>query len=148
MLEVVLDENIYVRALQAECSLDDADMQAARVVGSLQVNHVWVFSGQIVAAYHRQFSANRCRGALSSQLIKSLRATFADSRHFLFLDDPVEIEGPYHRKDRHVVAAAGARRGCYLVTIDVRLIAQLTAAQIPGIYEFSVVDLATAESVL
>jgi predicted nucleic acid-binding protein len=148
VVDIVLDENVYIRALEAECTQDGEDLRAGQVVLLLQERHRWVFSSRVIDAYMRQFSARSCRGALTSRLMTSMSEALADSRRFLFLDDAPTIEGSYHHKDRHMVAVAAARKGCCLVTMDIRLRNALESSGIPQRFGFQVLDLQSAEPLL
>jgi predicted nucleic acid-binding protein len=146
--DVVLDENVYIRALQAECSGEETDERSARIVGFVQANHRWIFTNDVVTAYLRQYSRNTCRGVTSSRLITSLTSILADQGRCYFVENPPIVEGSYHRKDRHVVAAAAAVRDSYLVTMDRRLVQALEAAEIPAEHGFRVISVDIAEAIL
>jgi len=143
VVDVVLDENVYIRALEAECTQGEEDLRAARVVLLLQEHHRWVLSIEVIAAYRRQFSARSCRGLLTSDLMKSMNQVLLDSRRSTVLTEAPTAEGPYHRKDRHMVAAAAVSQGC-LVTMDVRLRNDLESSRIPERCGFQVLDLHSA----
>jgi hypothetical protein len=148
VVDVVLDENIYIKAINAECTGEPSDHRAARVVSALQVHHRWIITRDIARAYRRQFSRTRCHGSLPTQLMSSLTEVTAAQTRFLWLEDPPIIEGNYHHKDQHMVAAAAVVEGSYLVTTDMRLVRSLERAGILMRYSFSVVGLDAAEPLL
>jgi hypothetical protein len=141
MREVVLDETVYVKALRAECTRSSEDLLAAELVQHVQAQHRWVVTGRIFRAYKRQFSWCKCKGLVTSALMKSLDQVLQhSSRSRLLTPEPPDVEGDYHLKDRHVVSAAAAVQGSVLITDDVRLIEALTAEEIPRRYRFDVVQ--------
>lgn len=149
MTDVVLDENIYIKAIQAECTEDPTDRTAASTVQAVQQRHRWVFSRDILDAYRRQFSRATCKGAAASRLMKSLNEVMFDARRFCLLDDPKPVVGSFDPDDQHVVsAAASASAACLLVTTDGRLKRALDAAGIPERHGFSVLELEAAHILL
>lgn len=148
MHDLILDENVYILALEAECTLQNEHLRWARIVSLVQEHHRWVVSNEILTAYRRQFSVIGCRSATTSQLKKSLNEVLFDSRHSLYLNDPPHIPGNYHHKDRHVVAAAAYVVNAYLLTTDQRLTTALHRDRIPEERGFQVVELSGAENLL
>jgi hypothetical protein len=126
----------------------DQDRRAAKILEAVHAGHRWIFSATIAAAYYHQMHSVQCRGVATNQFISGMSEVLADTNRCLFLDETVEIEGDYHQKDRHVVAAAAAVPGCYLVTMDDRLRASLLRSDIPQRYGFQVVGLNEAEDLL
>ncbi|GAC1403153.1 MAG: hypothetical protein NVSMB52_17140 [Chloroflexota bacterium] len=148
MHDVVLDENVYIRALESECTGLAEDHRASRVVQLVQDRHRWVFTHGVLTAYRRQFNAISCKGSMATRLIVSLKDVFVDERCFLFIDTVDIVPGRYDPQDQHVVAAAAHGPNSYLVTLDMRLRNALESADIPKTYGFHVVDLETAEALL
>jgi len=148
VLDVVLDENVYVHALTAGCTDHPFDRQAALVLLYLQKKHRWLFTYAVEEAYRKQFSNNVCQGALSSQLMTSLNDVLVDQRRSYFIVNPEIVQGSYHHKDQHVVAAAASVAGSYLVTTDMRLKKALDREGIPTRYSFEILDLNGAEQLL
>ncbi|MBV9278674.1 MAG: hypothetical protein JOZ41_01205, partial [Chloroflexi bacterium] len=72
----------------------------------------------------------------------------ASVEQFLLIDEPRTVEGRYHPKDRHMVAAAAAANGCYLATVDQRLRTALNQEEIPQRFGFRVIDLEEAAIIL
>ena len=139
MADLVLDENIYVKGLKAECTNNADDLLAAQIITLTQAYHRWIFTSDVIAAYHRQFKRNQCRGTGANRLVVSLSEVFASQDRFLMLHDPPEVEGSYHQKDQHVVCAAAAVSGSYLITTDIRLKEALERTVILQSYGFQVV---------
>src|SRR5713226_1520605 len=65
-IDFVLDEDIYQRAMEAECTEMNFDLRAARVVDILQVDHRWVISPAVEVAYRRRFDQVECQGAFET----------------------------------------------------------------------------------
>lgn len=148
MADVVLDENIYIQALNAECTQDASSYKAARIVAVVQQLHRWILSQDIIVSYRRQFSRTTCRSVLTSQLMVSFNQVASDQTRTLILNAPPVIGGDYHHKDQHMVSAAAAVRGSYLITVDRRLSRQLETAGIPALHGFAVIDVEAALTIL
>lgn len=148
MFDVVLDENVYIRALESERTGNIEDLRAARVVSLVQEKHRWLLTHDVVAAYRHQFSRIRGKNSVTIRLMKSLTEVCASGDRSKFLDSAPIIPGKYDRHDEHVVAAAAARPGAYLVTLDTRLKQALELAEIPGQFGFRAIDVAEAKVLL
>jgi hypothetical protein len=139
--DIVLDEDVYVFALESEGTDDLEYIASARLVTCLQQRHRWIVTPAINAAYRRQFARQRRpRGSVASGMMVSLDDVLFDAQRSLWINDAPEIEGPYDPSDRHVVAAAGAVRGAILVTSDGRLTDSLVAEQTAENHGFRVLD--------
>lgn len=151
-MNVVLDENIFVRGLVSDCGGSDkqTDERAARVVGFIQQGHCWIFSDEIVTAYRKHIKIQRCdKGPTRELIIKSFHNVMADSSRHQWLHDFPEVEGDYSPKDHHVVtAAAQVGNGCCLATMDGRLRESLEKDNIPARWKFRVSTLDDAETLL
>jgi hypothetical protein len=152
--EVVLDENIYIRGIEAECSALDArptNERAARLVVAIQQRHQWIASPGIARAYLQAVDyPNRCKQPIANQMIKSFNDVLADTERSIWLeqDQLLDIPGDYDPNDRHMVRAAAARTGCYLTTMDTELVRQLARLRIPEERGFIVIGLDEAETIL
>jgi predicted nucleic acid-binding protein len=151
--DVILDESMYIRGMDADCSTSELRViyrRAARIVAAIQQKHRWIVSRGILEAYDRAIdSPKRCQQAGGEAAIKSLRDVLADAGRSVILTYPVpDVAGAYDEKDRHMVRAAAAAHGSYLVTMDTRLTKQLARLNIPQNHGFTVVGLVEAEELL
>lgn len=122
MVDIVLDEDVYVFALESEGTEDPECKACVQFVSCLQQRHRWVVTPAVNAAYRRQFARRRRpHGSVASGLMVSFDDVLFDSARSLWVQEAHEIDGPYDPSDRHVVAAAGAAHGAVLVTSDGRL---------------------------
>jgi hypothetical protein len=151
--DVVLDESMYIRGMDADCANSDLRpiyQRAALVVAAIQQRHRWIVSRGILEAYDRAInSPKRCHQASGDTAIKSLKDVLADAGRSVILSHPVaDVPGNYDPRDRHIVRAAAAAPGAYLATMDNQLRKQLQRAGIPANHGFIVVGLEEAEGTL
>jgi hypothetical protein len=137
VIDFVLDEDIYHRAMEAECTETNFDFRAARVVDILQTAHRWVITSDVEVAYRRRFNQVSCEGALATLFIIRLSENMATQELSYIIDDAPLIVGRHSAKDQHVVNAAAARdEGCYLITSDDPLRAALAEDGTPEKHRF------------
>ena len=148
--DFVLDENVYVRALESEDTREPDDELAALLIQCLQVRHRWVLTGEVMKSYYRQFAPyGSGRGVIATRMIASLTNVVSDSNRFLIRHAPPVIPGDYDHDDDHMVAAvADLGPGTLLITLDVRLRNSLRSAAIPDNHHFRVIDVQEALSEL
>lgn len=135
----MLDENVYIFALESEGKTDDEHLTAARFVDCLQKRHKWVLTPDVVNAYRRQFGRGRFEGALASEFMNGLEDILFSDRCIWFHRPSVVANG-YDENDIHVVAAAAASAPSVLVTTDGRLARQLAEKAIPENHGFKVMS--------
>ena len=149
MIDFVLDEDIYHRAMEADCTQTQFDLRAARVVNILQTAHRWVISWDVQVAYRRRFNEVGCQGALATSFMARLNENLATQERSCLIHDAPLIEGRHSDDDQHVVNAAAARdEGCYLITSDDQLRADLAADGTPEKHRFHAIGLQDAEHLL
>jgi hypothetical protein len=135
--EVVVDEGMLIRGLEAEDPASGLETECADVLFAVQTAHRWVFHEDLVDVYLDRLFQARYKGVIWRGLQRSLQDTIVDKNSGLWLDRAPVIEGPYHRKDqRWVSAAAAAPDGCRLITLDERLVKQLRSSGLPEQYGF------------
>lgn len=139
MADVVIDEWVLVRGLQAEQPTAGLEHESARLLWVLQERHRWVVTLDLVDVYLARLFEATYKGVLWHRVRLSLQGALVSTEATLWLDDVPTIEGPYHRKDcRWVSAAAAALAGCLLVTGDERLLNQLRSSDLPEKHGFVV----------
>ncbi len=150
MADFVFDESCYIRALYAQRTDRDVDWLASRLLQVLQVQHRWILTEPIRRAYFHQIKkhAEQDRGVNALALIRSLRDVERDADRSCWPGKLRPVEGDYDHQDDHMVEAAAAVRGSLLITLDDKLIAQLTRERIPSKYGFSVLDVSAAWQLL
>jgi hypothetical protein len=149
MIDFVLDEDIYHRAMEAECTLKSFDLRAARVVDILQASHRWVITPEVEVAYRKRFNQVECHGALTTSFIARLDQSLATQELSCLVDAAPLIGGTHSDKDQHVVNAAAARdEGCYLITSDDPLREALAYDGTPDKYHFHAIGLRDTEGLL
>jgi len=148
-IDFVLDEDIYHRAMEADCTETAFDLRAARVVDILQTVHRWVITPDVEVAYRKRFDEVECQGAFATIFMTRLNENLATQELSILIHDPPVIQGRHSDKDRHVVDAAAARdEGCYLITSDDPLRADLAADGTPERHQFHCCGLRDAEALL
>jgi hypothetical protein len=148
-IDFILDEDIYQRAMEAECTERNFDLRAARVVDILQIAHRWVISPAVEVAYRRRFGQVACQGAFATLFMLRLNECLATQERSFLINDPPLIQGNHSDKDQHVVDAAAARdEGCYLITSDDPLRAALAADGTPEKHRFNCFGLRDTEMLL
>lgn len=141
MLDVVLDEGPYIRALESECTRDRDDLAWAAVVTAIQRSHRWVLTVRVEAAYRRQFASIRCKGSVTSELMKSLNQVLFNASRVVLVHQPVNVSGDFDPDDAHVVCAAASVRGSVLITIDEKLARDLDRNGVSSRHGFAVATL-------
>ncbi len=145
MADFVFDESSYIRGLYAERTGRDVDWLASRLLQLLQVQHRWILTRQIQIAYYRQVKRHVTeRGVNATALIRSLRDIEFDASRCRWPGELRPVPGKYDHRDDHMVEAAAAVPGSLLITLDEKLIADLTREGIPSRYGFSVLDVSAA----
>ncbi len=136
MADVVVDEWLLIRGLDAEQPAAGQERESAEALALVQTWHRWVMSDDIVDIYQRRLYQARYKGAVWTRLLASFSATLASASR-LWLHDVPPIQGPYDQDDAPwVSAAAAAPAGCLLVTGDRRLLVQLGRCSLPEQHGF------------
>ena len=141
----ILDENIFRRALEAECTLSPEDLNAVEVMQFVQLHGKWVFTDAIRDRYWYQWRSRTCDGGLSLQMLMSFQELMADADRSVFLGEVSVVPGDYDPDDQFVVSAAAAAADTgVLVTTDGRLRKALGDEGVGAANGFGVVDIAGA----
>lgn len=136
MADVVLDEWVLIRGLDAEHPADGFERESADLLALVQTSHRWVMTDQVVDAYQGRLFGATYKGAIWTELRASFIATLVNASR-LWLRDVPAIAGPYDQDDvTWVSAAAAAPPGCLLVTGDRRLLGQLGRCDLPARHAF------------
>jgi predicted nucleic acid-binding protein len=123
--DVVIDEWLLLRGLDAEHPATGLERESADLLAVVQTSHRWVMSDDIVDIYQRRLFQAQYKGAIWTRLRRSFIDTLVAASR-LWLRDVPHIDGRYDQDDAAwVSAAAAAPAGCLLVTGDRRLLAQL-----------------------
>jgi hypothetical protein len=147
--DIVLDEDVYVFALQSEGKPTKDNLDAARFIDCLQRQHRWVWTCEIEAAYRRHFARRDFyRGPVASQLMKHFNEVIFDQARSLWIPNPPRVAGKYHDDDAHMVSAAAAVVGSVLVTSDDPLSRALRESGLAKECGFEVLDFPRALTVL
>jgi len=134
--DVVIDEWLLLRGLEAEQPAAGLERESADLLAVVQTSHRWVMTDDIVDIYQRRLYRAGYKGGIWRQLLASFRATLVNASR-LWLHDVPHIEGPYDQDDAPwVSAAASAPTGCLLVTGDRRLLAQLERTELQRQHAF------------
>lgn len=145
MADFVLDENVYVRGMLSEDTMEAGDRDAASLIHCLQLRHRWIVSLDVLIAYYRHFSRfGGDKGVVAHTLMTSLKLVLIDSDRHKLVTGPSTIPGDYDHDDDHIVSAVATTPGSVLITLDVRLRAALARGGIDTSYQFRTVDVATA----
>jgi predicted nucleic acid-binding protein len=123
--DVVLDEWLLIRGLDAEQPAAGLERECADLLAVVQTSHRWVMTDDIVDIYQRRLFQARYKGAIWTRLRGSFLDTLVAASR-LWLRDVAHVDGRYDQDDAAwVSAAAAAPAGCLLVTGDQRLLVQL-----------------------
>jgi predicted nucleic acid-binding protein len=134
--DVVLDEWVLIRGLEAEQPSDGFERDSADLLALVQASHRWVMTDEVVDAYQRRLYGARYKADIWTRLRASFLGTLVNSNRPWLKDVPV-IDGAYDRDDTDwVSAAAAAPAGCLLVTGDRRLLVALAAPGLPALHTF------------
>jgi hypothetical protein len=145
--DFVFDESSYIRGLYADRTGLEADRLASRLLQILQVEHRWILTIPILVKYLHQIKQHATdKGQNANALIRSPRDILRDSERHVFLDSTglKPVPGQYDHNDDPMVEAAAAVPGSWLITLDNKLIRQLSRAGIPHRYGFAVFDVGAA----
>ncbi len=149
MRDIVLDEDVYVFALQSEGTAKQEDRQAAFFIDCLQRHHRWVLTHEIEAAYRKHFArGDFYRGPVAIGLMKHLNEVMFDQARSLWIPNPLRVAGNYHNDDVHMVSAAAAVAGSVLVTSDAPLRRALRETGLAEKCGFEVMDFPEALAIL
>src|SRR5258708_6030719 len=152
MADFVFDESSYIRGLYAQQTDRDVDWLASRLLQVLQVQHRWILTRRIREAYFHQIKRHVMeRNVNALALIRSFRDIDYDASRSLSPADLPSVSGRdpgYDPRDDHMVEAAGAVRGSLLITLDYKLISDLTRMEIRPRWGFGVLDVPAAWQLL
>jgi predicted nucleic acid-binding protein len=133
--DVVLDEWVLKRGLDAEHPSEGLERESAELLALVQTSHR-VMTDEVVDAYQRRLFGAEYKGAIWTRLRASFIATLVQASRLWLADVPV-IDGAYDQDDvAWVGAAAAAPAGCLLVTGDRRLLVQLGKTRLPEDHAF------------
>ena len=137
-----------IRAIEADCTEDPADLRWAAALLHVQTAHRWVLTAEIQVAYLRQIHRTACRGVTSTRTIRSALEVAQSQDSSKWLDGWSVIEGDYDQDDAHVVGAAAAVAGSILITTDARLAEALLRSGVAARERFVVALLPEAARLL
>jgi len=134
--DVVIDEWLLIRGLDAEQPAAGLERESADLLAVVQTSHRWVMTDDVVDIYQRRLFQAPYKGAIWTRLRRSFIDTLVTANR-LWLHDVPHIEGRYDQDDAPwVSAAAAAPDGCLLVTGDRRLLTQLQKTPLPEEHAF------------
>jgi hypothetical protein len=145
MADFVFDESCYIRGLYAQVTDRDDDRLASRLLQLLQVRHRWIITRAIRVAYFHQIKKHvKDRNVNALALIRSFRDIDLDTDRSHSPIGLRPVPGTYDHRDDHMVEAAAAVPGSLLITLDNKLIKDLTRDGIPSRCGFTVLDVSAA----
>lgn len=136
MADVVVDEWLLIRGLDAEQPVAGLERESADLLAVVQTSHRWVMTDHIVDIYQNRLFHAQYKGAIWTRLRRSFIDTLVAASR-LWLREVPHVDGAYDQDDAAwVSAAAAAPAGCLLITGDRRLLNQLSRTALPEQHGF------------